>query len=207
MAENKARLAVATVLLLALMFVVVFSLRGTNQATPVSTIDIGEVRTAAVQTFTSGLTQTAKVVPTKIPTTTPHPTETPRPTAAISATPSCARLQFVKDVTVPDNTAMTPGQNFTKTWLVENNGSCAWQNNFIFSWFGGDAMSGQKTTLNRTVEPGQRIELSVPMIAPPDRSGIVQSTWRMSDADGNYFGDALTVVIDLGGTAATESAA
>lgn len=206
MTENKTRLAVAIVLLLALMFVVVFSLRGTNQATPISTVDSGEIQTAAVQTFAVGLTQTAEVVPTKTPTATRRPTGTPQATAVISATPSCARLLFIKDVTIPDKTSMTPGQSFTKTWLVENNGTCAWQNDFTFSWFGGDAMSRQNVALNQTVEPGQRIELSVPMIAPKDQSGIVKSTWRMADADGNYFGDALTVVIDLGGTVATETA-
>lgn len=206
MTQYRTRMAIVIVLLLALVLTVILSIRGANQANTTPTLNMGEVQTAAVGTFASGLTQTVEAIPSATSTGTPAPTETASATDSVSTTPTCARLIFVKDVTIPDNTKMTPGQSFTKTWLVENNGTCAWQNDFQFSWFGGDSMSGQALTLNQTVGPGQRIELSVPMIAPTGRTGILQSTWRMSDADGHYFGDALTVVIDLGGSTVTQTA-
>ena len=59
-------------------------------------------------------------------------------------------------------------------------------------------MGGSNYTLTDVVDPGKQIELSIPMTAPSG-TGIVISTWRMSDITGWFFGDALTVKIDLGG--------
>ncbi|MGB7341422.1 MAG: NBR1-Ig-like domain-containing protein [Phototrophicaceae bacterium] len=38
---------------------------------------------------------------------------------------------FVEDITIPDGTVVNVGQNFTKTWRLENSGTCAWEN-FLF---------------------------------------------------------------------------
>ena len=56
-------------------------------------------------------------------------------------------------------------------------------------------------TLTQAVNPGQEMDLSIPMTAPSG-TGIMISTWRMSD-EGWFFGDALTVKIDLGGETPT----
>jgi hypothetical protein len=145
----------------------------------------------------------AEFKPTGTSTATPLPTETQASTPAVSPTPSCYRLKYLKDVTIPDGTTMKPGEAFTKTWQVENNGTCAWQPGFKFDVFGGDGMSGNPILLTQTVEPGGRMELSVSLTAPLDQQGLVAGTWRMADENGAYFGDALTVVIDLGGVTAT----
>jgi hypothetical protein len=200
MLENKTRLAILSVLLLALVLVVILSVRATNQPAPVPTISVDRVQTAAVATFGAGLTRTAAAMPTSTVTSPPVPTDTPAGTQSASPTPSCYRLRYVRDITVPDYTLMTPGQIFTKTWEVENSGTCAWRKGFEFSLIGGDAMGGSTLTLTEIVNPGERYQLAIPMAAPTDKTGTVVGTWQMSDENGTFFGDALTVIITLGGT-------
>ncbi|MCL4530673.1 MAG: NBR1-Ig-like domain-containing protein [Chloroflexi bacterium] len=195
--ENKARLAMLAVLLLLLILVVTFSIGGANRAAQTPTVSVGNVQTAAIATFGSGLTQTALAIPTNTSTATAQPTST----ESISPTPSCYRLRFIQDLTIPDHTAMKPGQSFTKTWLVQNNGTCTWQSGFKFSLVGGVAMGTTSVSLNPTVAPSGRIPLSVSLTVPTGQTGTLIGTWRMSDQDGNFFGDALTVVIDVGGAA------
>ena len=97
---------------------------------------------------------------------------------------------------------MNPGETFTKTWLVSNSGTCAWKPGFQFAFYGGDPMGGSNYTLAQPVNPSDQIDLSIPMTAPSG-TGIIISTWRMSDTTGWFFGDALTVKIDLGGETPT----
>jgi hypothetical protein len=97
---------------------------------------------------------------------------------------------------------MNPGQTFTKTWLVQNLGSCNWTAGFKFSLVGGDAMGGATLTLSKPVLSGAQTELSVPMTAPLT-TGTYTGMWRMADPNGSFFGDMLTVVIHIGNPAAT----
>jgi hypothetical protein len=197
--------------LLSLLVIFVLSACGpSDEATP--TQSVGEIQTVAVMAYQAQLTQTAQAMPTA--TFTPEPTETPivvvtfaSPEAAlptntqVSDTQStdCYDLSYVRDVTIPDNTVMTPGQTFTKTWLVSNTGTCAWESGFVFNVVGGEAMSGASVTLNQTVDPGRQYEFSVPMVAPADITGEIKGTWQLSDANGNFFGDGVYVLIEIPG--------
>ena len=198
---------VATILI-ALALIMAVGLRGSTQTIQNLVMDFSGVQTAAVATYASNLTQTVVAHPT--PTSTLTPTSTPTLTlidinateASPTATPSCYRLRWIKDVTVKDFTLMKPGETFTKTWLVSNSGTCAWQPGFQFAFYGGDPMGGSNFTLTQAVNPGDQTDLSIPMTAPSG-TGIIISTWRMSGFNGWFFGDALTVKIDLGGETPT----
>ena len=206
MLRNRTRLVLGLVLLLALALAVAFGVRGLKPEAPSPTVDLGAVQTRAVSIFAQGLTSTARSLPTATEAATTEPaTETAlaastASTASVSATPSCYRLKFLHDVTIPDNTIMTPAQVFTKTWQVQNTGVCAWRSGFQLVLIGGDAMGGSPYILPASVNPGAKVELSIKMVAPTNQTGIVQGTWRMSDENGNLFGDALTVVIVVGST-------
>jgi len=191
---------------------------GAPKPEPTPTLSVGEIQTQAVSTFAGGLTETAFFMPTATLTPSPQPTNTllatrpvgtvgtPATVAVGGGVTSCNNLVYVADVTIPDNTSMDPGESFTKTWRVQNSGSCAWGAGYKFSLIGGDAMGAQAITLSQAVAPGATYEISVPMTAPATGSGSVSGTWRMSDVSGAFFGDAVTVVITLGsggGSAAT----
>jgi len=196
--------------LVVLAVIVVFALSACGGESGEPTLSVELIQTLAVMTYQAQLTQTAQVLPTPmpLPTSTPIPVVTFAPpdgsaiatnTALSSTKPAnCYGLAYVKDVTIPDNTQMTPGQSFTKTWLVSNSGSCDWEPGFIFNVVGGDSMSGVAVTLNQTVQPERQYEFSVPMVAPTDQTGEIKGTWQLSDLNGNYFGQGVYVLIEIG---------
>src|SRR5215211_5720715 len=99
----------------------------------------GETPTDAPVLFvTSTLppTRPGLTLPTDIPPTA-SPTSDP---LAASPTPSCRDSAiFVEDVTVPDNTRLTAGEEFTKTWKLQNTGSCTWTD-YTIAFVSGDRM-------------------------------------------------------------------
>jgi hypothetical protein len=184
------------------------------EETPTPTLNADEIRTQAVGTFSSALTLTAAAAPsnTLVPTLTVGPTFPPLATSTggtpfaggptVAPTASCYGLSFVSDVSIPDNTAMTPGQTFTKTWKVKNSGTCTWDAGFKFAFVGGDAMGGSTQSLAAPVAAGAVYDISVPMTAP-NKTGTIRGDWRMSTTSGQFFGDQVYVQIVVGGAANT----
>jgi hypothetical protein len=173
---------------------------GTNQ--PEQNIDIDSIRTQAVSTFASSLTETLVAVPahssTPIATPTITPTiitETPLPTAT---TNPCYNLLYIRDVTIPDGTQMKAGEVFTKTWEVQNIGGCAWRAGFTFQHVGGELMRGKTVTLTEAIPTGAKRQISVELTVPSGINGLIQSSWRMADENGVFFGDTLSVNIVVG---------
>lgn len=72
---------------------------------------------------------------------------------------------MIEDVTVPDNTRMSPGQSFTKTWRFLNNGKCSW-NGYTIAFFAGDRMSSPDTAPVPQTGAGQTVDVSVDLTAP-----------------------------------------
>ncbi len=187
---------------------------GGGEPEPTPTLSPDEIQTQAIATFSAALTGTARAAPsdTPVPTLTPAPTFAPLATSTggtpfvsgptAPPTAPCYGLAFMSDVTIQDNTPMTPGQTFTKTWKVKNTGTCAWDAGFKFAFIGGDAMGGTTQTLTAPVAAGAEYSVSVPMTAP-NKAGTVRSNWRMSTAGGQSFGDEVYVQIVVGGAAST----
>lgn len=188
---------------------------GAAEGTATPTQSVSEIQTKAVGTFSSALTLTALAAPSDTPTATTAPTLPPLATSTLgtpfsASTPgvpvsgggatSCYALTFVRDVSIPDNTQMDPGETFTKTWQVLNSGSCAWDAGFKFQNTGGNAMGSTALTLPSSVASGATFDLSVPMTAP-NAAGTVRGNWRMSTATGEFFGDEVFVVIVVGNAA------
>ena len=176
-------------------------------ATPAPTytpVDVGAISTAAVQTFIAQLTEQA-------PTITPTPAFTDTPTATV-VTPSptvqkCEDLAFVEDVTIPDDTQMAVNQHFTKTWRVQNNGSCTWITGFYLGFSFGELMGGQaRVPLTAAVAVGQTTDLSVSLTVP-NKTGKLTGVWSLYDNKGVNFGRSLTVVIDVAAASATPTVA
>lgn len=206
-----------TALMTALMIAApLMSACGGSDAEATPTMSPQEIQTMAVATFSSGLTQTALAAPTDTPTPTSTVTPlvistlanvTPFGTSFVAAIPTaaCYSMSYVSDVSIPDNTVMTAGQTFTKTWKIKNSGTCAWDTGFKFAFTGGDAMSGATYTLPQSVPANTEIDVSVNMTAP-STTGTIRGNWRMSTATGQFFGDEVFLVIIVGGGTATPSA-
>jgi len=193
-----------SIILIGVLITLLFSC-GTNSEDPADPADVNIVRTEAVATFASSLTETLVAVPSTSPTRTVEPTFTPEEgTATVASTPTanpCYNLFYIEDVTIPDNTQMKPGEVFTKTWLVQNTGGCAWKPGFTFQHVGGDAMRGNTVTMTEAIQTGSKREISVQLVVPSGQNGLIQSAWRMADESGNFFGDTLSVNIFVGSIA------
>ncbi len=149
-------------------------------------------------TEASRLTQTAQPLPTHTPTATFPLIPTNIPTIERSPTPEPTSTQSVAcnraspgepfDITIPDDTKMYAGQQFTKTWRLVNTGSCKWTRLYKLVFFSQNPMGAfQEQFLSGEVLPGQAIDLSVNFFAPTS-PGTYQSNWMLQDQDGNLFG-------------------
>lgn len=178
---------------------------GGNNATPAApTVDIAAVRTSAASTVVSQFTLTAAAFTvTPAPPTETQETQAPEATATQTGLPVaqvtneqgttvalCDKYSWdpaTVDVNVPDNTVMTPGQEFTKTWKIKNIGSCTWGAGYtmVFS-YGDDKMSGQPQPFGAAVAPQQEIDVSVQFKAP-DLPGTYTSLWTLQNPKGIAF--------------------
>jgi len=146
-------------------------------------------------------TQTDTLLPSQTSSPTPPPSATPTnippPTlVAATATPAlptsaplpCLAAKFVKDVTVPDGTRFNPGADFTKTWQLQNAGSCTWDEDFSLVFVDGDQLGGDDSVpLPDEVEPGERVNVSVDLTAPQN-PGEYRGEWMLEDDSGEQFG-------------------
>jgi hypothetical protein len=108
----------------------------------------------------------------------------------------CNNLRLISDVTIPSGTVMEPNQNFTKTWKVENNGTCEWTLSYRLIFISGDQMGGGPSAPNNPIPPGKWTQLSVGLQAPK-KPGIYTGNWRLSNQAGTVFGSTLTVSIKV----------
>src|SRR5215208_6768833 len=105
---------------------------------------------------------------------------------ALAAT--CDSAQFVSDLTIPDGTTFTTGAPFTKSWRLLNNGTCVWMASYNVVWVGGELMrSPASLRLPAVVSPGQMMDISVNLIAPPT-SGRYKAVFKLTNASGAQFG-------------------
>jgi hypothetical protein len=151
------------------------------------------VFTAAALTVQAQLTQPAPFSTPTLPPTLASPLSTNTVSAlptlaaptfppAASATPACDQAQFVRDVTIPDGTAYSPGASFTKTWRLKNVGTCTWSG-YSLVFDSGDQMNGSSPTAIATVTPGQEVDISVTLTAPAT-AGSYRGYWRIRSASG-----------------------
>jgi hypothetical protein len=151
--------------------------------------------TAAAQTVAAQLTQAALEPPATATATPPAPSETPAATATepgSSATPeptACTdRASFITDVTIPDDTYMEPGETFTKTWRLRNNGTCTWNSEYDLVFVSGEAMGAPAAVpLPGNVPPNSTVDLSVELTVPSTED-THRGNFMLRNAAGINFG-------------------
>jgi hypothetical protein len=108
----------------------------------------------------------------------------------------CNNLAFIRDVTVPPGTVFLKGESFTKTWKVQNTGTCNWMYQYQLVLFSGDALGGENFKIQKKVTPNDWNELSINLEAPKN-PGTYSSYWRLQDSEGHMFGATLVVSIKV----------
>ncbi len=139
----------------------------------------------AAPTITQGVVQPTledtQVPATITATTAPTATSTPQPTATMPPTPtplSCSNKgKFIDDVTIPDDTEMLPGQEYIKTWRLQNTGTCTWSDQYALMFVNGDQMNGTSPLpLTGSVAPNSTVDISITLKAPAT-AGTYRGSW------------------------------
>jgi hypothetical protein len=174
-------------------------------ATPAgSTPDVAAIRTSAASTVVSQFTLTAAAftptlpaVPSETPATLEPDvtaTETTAPVAQVTNAEGtvvtlCDKYAWdpdTVDVNIPDNTPVSPGQDFVKTWKIKNIGACTWGEGYKMVFSYGEEMDGVAQPLGAAIAPGQEVDVSVQFTAP-DLPGSYFSVWTLQNAKGIPF--------------------
>ena len=143
---------------------------------------------------TASATQFILVAPqvTLVVATPTGPTPTPNPSTLGSG---CNNLAFISDVSVPAGTVFQPEQQFTKSWKVQNTGTCDWVYRYHLVHISGDDVGGRDpVSLGKVIEPAKWTTLTITLRAPR-APGTYTSTWRLADQSGTVFGSTLGVNI------------
>jgi len=133
--------------------------------------------TAPAQFVTSTLPPTkALVLPSTATPETPVATvETGTPRTQVPTAPSDCKVQAVllEDVTIPDDTRLSAGEEFTKTWRFKNTGTCHWSG-YTINFLTGDRMGAPDSAPIPDTLAGDTVDVSLDLTAPT--------------ADGSYSG-------------------
>lgn len=200
-------------------FILILLLVGCGSDSTVVTVSVEDIYTSVAITLTS---QYTPVTPTDTPqptfTNTPEATPTwtstvaptPQPviinptssTSSSSSSDACDSSEFVGDVTIPDGAKMLPGQTFKKTWLLKNNGTCNWTEDYEVIFVSGKDMDGDNTPIDVKVSSGAQVKVSVTFVAPTSE-GSYTGYWKMTNEEGASFGASFYVQIAVSDNAAT----
>lgn len=105
-------------------------------------------------------------------------------------------MKFLEDINFQDWSQVSPGQAINKYWLVENVGSCDWDENYRLKLISGDPLGSPSELFLFPAEAGKQIKLSVQFIAP-SQAGSYQGIWQAYDPSDQPFGDQISIVISV----------
>lgn len=172
------------------------------------------VRILNLDLYQTPTDQTVNPTPSLSPTSTTAPTLTEIPPKSIptlsslKTPPSCTnKAEFIKHVTISNNTSLASGELYAKIWQVKNIGTCAWGPGYKLIFLSGEQMGGPlEIPLPRTVSPGEIVDLRLDLTAPTF-SASHAGKWMLSDPQEQAFGigidgqQPLEVVINVKPTA------
>jgi len=124
-------------------------------------------------------------------------------TPNVSPTPACTNdAEFVADLTVPDGAQYLPGQMLVKKWSMKNSGSCDWGPGYRLVFISGEPLTGAPGVTAQTefalypARANTPAVWEIPMRAP-DAPGTYTGRWQARDPQGNLFGTAVFVTIEV----------
>lgn len=136
-------------------------------------------------------TETPTATHTALPTSTTPPTSTPRPSATATPTATALPLDwavFIKDITIPDGTHLSPGESFTKVWRLRNGGSRTWTKDYDLVFISGERMTDLRAIpLTASVVSGATIDVRLTLTAP-EKPGTFRGRWMLRNKNGGIFG-------------------
>ncbi|MCG2786935.1 MAG: hypothetical protein L6461_17730 [Anaerolineae bacterium] len=130
---------------------------------------------------------------------TPETIFTPPPTTSETPTPeNCTNdLKYLTDLTVPDGSPVNPGEKIDKQWLVQNSGTCNWDDNYRLKLVNGFQPLGAETTqLLFPARADNQVTIQI-FFTAPTISGVYRSAWQAYDQNGLPFGETIYIEITV----------
>jgi hypothetical protein len=153
-----------------------------------------QVSTRVAQAMAS-FNATQKAIPTAapLPTVGSIPTLAPVnvPTLAlpgVATTTGCNPPPIPLGENYPDGSLVYINTAFSKSWTIQNAGTCTWNSNYKLRFVSGDAMGGPTgIPFSYSVPPGGSIKLTLPL-KTPSGPGTITGYWGLYDDKDTYFG-------------------
>ena len=106
--------------------------------------------------------------------------------------PKKLQCRFVRDLSVPDSSILSPGQKFSKGWRVSS-GDSNWPEGCHLVYVQGELLGASAHRFLVPATPAHtELSLSIDFQAPT-KPGRYTSYWRMVDPDGRRFGHRIWV--------------
>ncbi len=131
----------------------------------------------------------------------------PAPDAAPELAGCMDAMAWVADLSYDDQgmsapPVVVPAQPFTKEWLIENIGTCRWDESYTLTYAYGNApgasMGGQPVAIDGSVAPGETYAIAVDLTGPIS-TGVYHGLWQMRNGEGRLFGESLEVGVQVAG--------
>ncbi|OQY32275.1 MAG: hypothetical protein B6I38_04850 [Anaerolineaceae bacterium 4572_5.1] len=161
----------------------------------------------------SAVTEAPPATETLAATETPILEDTPTPVSTATLEPpendaDCTNAAaFVSDVTVPDNSAVSAGEVFTKTWRVKNTGTCIWWEGYTISHYSEETLNALESVPLPRTNPGETADISMELTAP-DTAGTHQGNFVIKNPEELIMqidnDSRLWVIINVANTVASE---
>jgi hypothetical protein len=166
---------------------------GDAETTPGATLAVVPTGVIAQPTSVAAATPVAAITAN----TSTQPTSVLGPTTGPQ--PACTNdMEFVADVTIPDDMAIAPGTSFDKLWMVKNSGTCAWDGSYHLVQLTSSAVQAVFKDLPvPPARPGASIEIGLKMtLAAEAQPGSKQvAMFELRDPTGKRFGTKLTIQV------------
>jgi hypothetical protein len=125
-------------------------------------------------------------------TSMPGQTLTPTPPDWGTVPAICNWAQFINHTTYPDGSIVVGQAEVTKTWRIKNIGSCTWSSLYSLVYQGllwgyDPFVVPTRVYLNRTVRPGETVDLSVDLTTARV-AGDYTAYWVLRSENGELFG-------------------
>lgn len=157
-------------------------------ATPTATSTAVPSETALPSTETPAMPPTETPTATLAATFTPTPTSI-APTASLTPLPpenaaDCVNSgRFIADVTIPDESNINIGEVVTKTWRVQNTGTCIWWYGYAVAHYSEFDFGAREDVPLPLTGPGQTADISVNLLVP-SLSGLYRGNFVIHNPDG-----------------------
>lgn len=110
------------------------------------------------------------------------------PAPEVDLTNCTNSFDFIEDLNIPDDTVFAPGDTFEKRWLLLNNGTCPWNEQYAVAFVDGDLQPDSTAVpFENVVVAGQTVEVAVPFTAPQEE-GTYRGNFQLQDSNGTLFG-------------------